>query len=104
MGLLLMANASDMILRVVDAPRNPHETNGCSNNLSLLFLQYDSPLQPYHYLLTSFTYLLTYFPSPIYYLPYLLNTFCIGQKFHDMLTNLHLSILHTSHKSSPIDH
>lgn len=31
------------------------------------------------YLLHSLTYLLTYFPSPIYYLPYLLNIFALGK-------------------------
>ena len=73
MGLLLMANASDMILRVIDAPRNPHETNGCSNNLSLLFLLSLPSNLPLTYLLTSLTYSLTSFPSPfITYLTYLI--------------------------------
>lgn len=80
MGLLLMANASDMILRVIDAPRNPHETNGCSNNLSLLFLLSLPSNLPLLSLLTYFIDLLTYLlPFSIYYLPYLLNIFALGK-------------------------
>ena len=80
MGQLLMAHSSDMRFRVIGAPRNPHETNGCSNNLSLLFLLSLPSNLPLLSLLTYFIDLLTYLlPFSIYYLPYLLNIFALGK-------------------------